>query len=328
MFESEMNKIFSGLFKEYSMVKWEYYYEKDDSTQIERFPSPPDRQGYDIIIVACNKDIYNKTVGKEKHRHESFVINYAYNGCFKLILDDEERILEQGDIYIMQPYTAHVVIHPENNNDSIMITVFIKKELMVRTIASMVPKDGGMMDFVLRPFFEEKSTQFIIVNCQNDHFIKNTFNTMLYEYVLNDVCSKQLVQCALATILGLISRKRYLQLDETKKENDFARELLEYIDKHYMDITLSSVAEHFNYNPNYLSSLIRKETGKTLSELVLNAKLMKSCFLLLNTDYSISDIAEKIGFSHTGNFYKAFRKKFYISPNAFRSGGGANLPLS
>jgi len=55
---------------------------------------------------------------------------------------------------------------------------------------------------------------------------------------------------------------------------------------------------------------------------------MKSCFLLLNTDYSISDIAEKIGFSHTGNFYKAFRKKFYISPNAFRSGGGANLPLS
>jgi len=59
----------------------------------------------------------------------------------------------------------------------------------------------------------------------------------------------------LATILGLISRKRYLQLDETKKENDFARELLEYIDKHYMDITLSSVAEHFNYNPNYLSSI-------------------------------------------------------------------------
>lgn len=314
-----MDKVFSLLFEEYRRIKWEYYYVGKDTTLTEKFPVVPNRDN-DIAIVAFNKAIFNYLSGNQKHKHESFVLNYAYRGSFEIIIDDEERYLQQGDIYIMQPRVSHTVKYIEKNDDSIMISVFIKKELMARSMVNIMPKDGGMLDFVLRPFFDKKSMRFIIVNCDNDQLIKHHINMMLNEYVMNDICGKQLVQCAFATILGLIGRKRYFQLDKTVNSNDAVRGIIEYINQNFKDITLKSLAQIFKYNPNYLSTLIRKEAGKTFSELVRDAKLQNACFLLLNTDYSINDIAEQSGYTYVGNFYKTFRVRFGVSPSAFRNG--------
>ncbi|QOS76939.1 helix-turn-helix domain-containing protein [Paenibacillus sp. JNUCC31] len=95
-------------------------------------------------------------------------------------------------------------------------------------------------------------------------------------------------------------------------------EILKYIENHYMDCTLTSTADHFNFNPNYLSTLIKKTTGQTFKDLVQSEKLNYCSFLLANTDRPIYDIASSTGHSNLSFFYKKFQDHFGITPQQYR----------
>ena len=316
--DESLKSVLQELFDEYKEVDWVYYPSKKDQVMTEKGPVSKRHGGTDITIFAYNKEIFNYSSGRSSHRHEAFVINYAFKGRFAVRMEERECFLEQGDIYIMQPDTPHTVLYVDDIDDAVMISVFVKPELMMRTLVHLLPRDGGMIDFVLRPFFEEQSRQFVIVNCDEDPCIKNTFRTMLIDYVTDEVCAEQLVQCSLVRILGLIARKRYQLHDKSETYSVPLQRIIQYIGQHFTDITLKAVAEHFNYNANYLSSLIRRETGQTFSDLLCNARMHNACFLLLNTEQSVDEIAECSGFGYAANFYRTFKAHFGISPTAFR----------
>lgn len=316
--DDSLKSVLRELFNEYKEVDWVYYSDKNDQVLTEKGPVSKRRGSTDITIFAYNKEIFNYSTGRSSHRHEAFVINYAFKGRFAVRMEERECFLEQGDIYIMQPGTPHTVLYVDDIDDAVMISIFVKPDLMMRTLVHLLPKDGGMIDFVLRPFFEEQSRQFVIVNCDEDPCIKNTFRTMLIDYVTDEVCAEQLVQCSLVRILGLIARKRYQLHDKSETYSAPLRQMIQYIGQNFTDISLKAMAEHFSYNANYLSSLIRRETGQTFSDLVRNARMHNACFLLLNTDQSIDEIAECSGFGYAANFYRTFKTHFGVSPTSFR----------
>lgn len=58
--------------------------------------------------------------------------------------------------------------------------------------------------------------------------------------------------------------------DETiaRKLSEVSRDLMEYLKEHYQEANLSAAAEYLHFHPNYLCSVLKKETGKTFKELV------------------------------------------------------------
>jgi AraC-like DNA-binding protein len=90
-------------------------------------------------------------------------------------------------------------------------------------------------------------------------------------------------------------------------------------------ISLTELAELTGLSPSYLSRLIKKETGLSMVELVDQQRMEESKRLLLNTDYSILQISEMVGFSYQNHFSLRFKKYMSVTPTVFRQTGGACL---
>lgn len=78
-------------------------------------------------------------------------------------------------------------------------------------------------------------------------------------------------------------------------------------------------AEQVNLSPNYLSDLLRKETGKTTQEHIHYFVLEIAKDRLLGSDKSVKEIAHSLGFEYSQYFSSLFKKKMGVSPTEFRN---------
>lgn len=100
----------------------------------------------------------------------------------------------------------------------------------------------------------------------------------------------------------------------------------EYIEANYnTKFTLRDAAAALYISPNYLSDLFKKHTGMKFSDYVLEVRMEKSQQYLLDVRYKVSDISELAGFSDPRYFSSAFRKKYGMTPQEFRSRSATGL---
>ncbi|GAA4918788.1 AraC family transcriptional regulator [Mucilaginibacter defluvii] len=82
--------------------------------------------------------------------------------------------------------------------------------------------------------------------------------------------------------------------------------------------TAAEFADQLHVHPNYLNSLVKSHTGKTLREHIQDRLLYEAKSLLVQTDWDISEISDGLGFSGQAAFTSFFRKKANLSPSVFR----------
>lgn len=96
-------------------------------------------------------------------------------------------------------------------------------------------------------------------------------------------------------------------------------EILDYIHANYKtNIYLSDLAGQFFYNQSYISSLFKKHLDKTFTEYLKELRMRKACHLLVNTDSSITDISNEVGYSDYCYFSKIFKKTYGMTPLQYR----------
>lgn len=93
----------------------------------------------------------------------------------------------------------------------------------------------------------------------------------------------------------------------------------EYIRAHYHEnINLKSVAEYLNVSETYISRLFTKEMGESFINYVTNLRIEKAKALLKNSNLSIKEISEMIGYYNQEHFSRIFKKHEGCSPNKYR----------
>lgn len=124
--------------------------------------------------------------------------------------------------------------------------------------------------------------------------------------------SKTLAELTLAKFLLSFS-------DLPEQKNKFAYEIAEFIRIHRdKPLSVQTVAQRFGYTPDHLARLLKKEFGKDTQSLILQRRLEYLESLLVNTDYSIKEIAETTGFDNANCFVKFFKYHTNTTPTAFR----------
>lgn len=92
-----------------------------------------------------------------------------------------------------------------------------------------------------------------------------------------------------------------------------------YINRHYAeDVTVDRIAESVNLNKNYLIRIFKREMGTTPMKYLLDVRLYFARALLLQTDETVSGIAERCGFNTSSYFIKCFRERYLESPLSYK----------
>jgi two-component system response regulator YesN len=89
-------------------------------------------------------------------------------------------------------------------------------------------------------------------------------------------------------------------------------------DNLHQELSRDDIAGSVYRNPAYLSRLFRKETGLSLTDYIVQAKIEKAKRLLMETNDKISNIAEGLGYVHFSYFAKLFKKVAGLTPQEYR----------
>ena len=84
------------------------------------------------------------------------------------------------------------------------------------------------------------------------------------------------------------------------------------------DLTLSELATSLNINASYLSTVFKKETGKTVTAYVNEKRIELAQELLRTTNLQIQTIAQYCGIIDVHYFTRLFKKITGVSPKQFR----------
>ncbi|TWT24237.1 response regulator transcription factor [Planomicrobium sp. CPCC 101110] len=102
-------------------------------------------------------------------------------------------------------------------------------------------------------------------------------------------------------------------------QNNNLDKMLNYIEQHYTEpLRLSEIANHFHFNPSYLSTYFSSHHKEGFSEYLNRVRIKKAMELLEHSTVSISSISEMVGYSEHSYFCKVFKKITGMSPGSYR----------
>lgn len=97
------------------------------------------------------------------------------------------------------------------------------------------------------------------------------------------------------------------------------KKALQYIEMYLsQEINADALAEYCGVTRRHLTTLIRKETGKTIVQYITEARCAKAADLLENTQLLIQEISCYVGYEDTNYFARVFRNTYGLSPQDYR----------
>ena len=94
--------------------------------------------------------------------------------------------------------------------------------------------------------------------------------------------------------------------------------ILEYVhSKLYEPLTVADICQQFSLSRSTLQLLFKNAVNQSPKKYISDMKLEKSCQMLRENKYTISEISLKLGYSSIHYFSNAFNQKYHISPSEY-----------
>lgn len=159
--------------------------------------------------------------------------------------------------------------------------------------------------------------------------IEELIDKIVKEYSQNiDEHSQNLIISNIELLLDYCTRFYGRQFYTRSNLNlDFVSKFEKLLNKYYQTDevkdnglpTVHYMSKHLNFSSNYLSDLLKNETGKTAQEHIHLFIIEQAKNKLLNSNSSISEIGYALGFEYPQHFSTLFKLKTGVSPREFRN---------
>ena len=255
-----------------------------------------------------------------------FEILYVMSGKCGHELGDRYYTLGKGDVAFIPPKEMRTI---EVFDDSLIFTIHIRKDAFEDAFLNTLSYDNVLSDFFMSSLYSKDSARSMLFPTGDDKEIRDSILEMYLEVQRGDMYSARLLNNMVPIFFARLLRKhsdKVLVQDEhlregLKSKTRSARlRILSYIIDHYKSVTLSEVADHFNYSLAHCSRLIKDETGVSFSSFVRNIRLQQAESLLMSTNTTIAEISSIIGYENPESFIRSFEKARGMSPARYRKG--------
>lgn len=297
---------------QYLNMNWTYY-DLSNSNSIDKICPWPGNPAENVLICVHKSDGHQELF----HRHDFFYFNYTYRGNYDSVSFKYDNVItiHTDELYAGQPFAGHALCVHDNQN-TIIIGILIQKEAFFKNFLPMLSSNIKLLNFFLNPYTNHSSDEFILFQLEKDSIISSLLEMIVVEYANKKADTQDMLNSLVLSFLIEVSRQ-YAASTVKKTASNLSEQIVQYISQHYSTVSLKNIAEHFSYNPNYISTLLVKETGKTFSQLLLEQRMERAKIFLQGTTLSITEIADMLGYSNSSNFHKAFREYYHISPREY-----------
>ena len=208
------------------------------------------------------------------------------------------------------------------SENDIVITIDMRKKYFTAGFISRLSTQGLVAHFLVEALLESQNKhQYLFFYSHPDIDIHSVIQQLLCEYYDSKICSDEIMDAYIIVLFSQLLRMYQKHPGEEacgNEENEMLLLILRYMESNYQTVTLNSVAKLFGFHPNYLSSYMKKHTGKTFKELIVTQRMIQAVFFLKNTGMPVAEIAKEVGYENQGFFYKKFQEYYGMSPAEYR----------
>lgn len=298
--------------KQFSKLNWDYpdFSIGNQCEKIFSWPGPPE----DEIMV-----VVHQSSGRQEvfHRHDFFYFNYTYQGQYDSLSSkyDNRITIHERELYAGQPFAGHALCVHDDQKTTI-IGVLIQKETFFRAFLPMLSANSKLFHFFLDPATNTFSDECIHFKIEDECNIRTLLEMMVIEYANKQEDTQIVLKPLVLSFLMQVTRQ-YTQSNPELPAERLSDKIVQYMGEHFDTITLKDVAKCISYHPNYISTILHRELGKSFSQILLEQRMERAVILLKGTDLPIEKIAVMLGYSNSSNFYKAFREYYKVSPREY-----------
>lgn len=250
------------------------------------------------------------------HWHEDFQFCWVYRGTVRFQVVDQSYTLPKDSGIFINCRLAHTAepISP----DAAYYCVDTHPDLICPDAESIVYKQ------MVEPFFRNTSSPVFIFSGNTPEGIavlsslKRIFTLFNQEGLLG---RELFIQSEILRLWpSILKRAQNAGSPVSALGNDRIKKIVTYIEGHYAEkITLRSIAAQIFLSPEECSRYFKKIIGTSLFSFIGQYRIKKSLDLLSNTELTISEVAQRCGFSTQSYYTSCFKKIKGCTPNQYRS---------
>ena len=170
---------------------------------------------------------------------------------------------------------------------------------------------------------EDEEDRFCVLNLHSRREdILHYLNSMLWELEHKSAGYVAICQNILEILLIHLMRRTDFALTPTQPGIKTPKSCVaarRYIDRHFKEnISLEQLAKLSHFNKYYLVHAFSRQYGVSPINYLIDRRIEESKRLLIDTDHSLSQIANILGFSSLSYFSQSFRKFEGVSPMQYR----------
>lgn len=253
----------------------------------------------------------------DAHYHDVYEIYYLISGTRRQLVDNRIYDIQKGDMILIPKNSVHKTACIDRNPHIRYLLSF--SDLFIQSICREMGPDT--VDTVFQ------TVKLTVPESRRD-YVRNLFDKISEESQNGntDQYSAMLIKNYLAELFAFLIRHRKnepaAEGAEEIREAKIQQAAKFICDRYSQNITLRDAAESVYMSETYFSKKFKKVTGLNFSEYLTSIRLQQADKLLLETNLSVADVADRCGFCDANYFGDVFRKAKGISPLKYRKQKG------
>lgn len=284
-----------------------------------------DKSNIQVYLFNSDRPFHHYDSGqltvKKDHNYQSddrvaaYALLICASGKCELITNSQMFQLKKGSCVILKPQTSLQIVSHSDQSEIYWFQFLPKDDRrvvgyqQVQTATTSRKQLSQLVNNVIIP--EEYQVQ---------EFARiNTACLQTLMLIKGNYYTDALPSYAVTELMLQITNDFIASLHHLIRTNPRAIEIIGWLDNHLDEkLTARKLAEHFSMNYRYVSRLIKKETGLTASDLIIQKKIEIACDLLLHSNLPLKVIADRAYFNDEKYFLRIFKKRMKQTPTQYR----------